>query len=76
MSQCAAIYNLSTQPEPFGRTMIEALSLGRPVIAWNYGGAAESVGELFPQGLVAAGNEQALKRRHCNCCQAIATAFA
>jgi glycosyltransferase involved in cell wall biosynthesis len=62
MSQCTAIYNLSTQPEPFGRTMIEALSLGRPVIAWNYGGAAESVGELFPQGLVAAGNEQALKK--------------
>ena len=60
MSQCAAIYNLSTHPEPFGRTMIEALSLGRPVIAWNYGGAAESVGELFPDGLVAVGNEQAL----------------
>ncbi len=60
MSQCAAIYNLSTHPEPFGRTMIEALSLGRPVIAWNYGGAAESVGELFPPGLVAVGNEQAL----------------
>ena len=40
--------------------MIEALSLGRPVIAWNYGGAAESVGELFPHGLVAVGNEQAL----------------
>ena len=60
MSQCAAIYNLSTHPEPFGRTMIEALSLGRPVIAWNYGGAAESVGELFPHGLVAVGNEQAL----------------
>ncbi|MEC8807500.1 MAG: glycosyltransferase family 4 protein [Pseudomonadota bacterium] len=60
MSQCAAIYNLSTHPEPFGRTMIEALSLGRPVIAWNYGGAAESVGELFPDGLVAVGDEQAL----------------
>jgi glycosyltransferase involved in cell wall biosynthesis len=60
MSQCAAIYNLSTQPEPFGRTMIEALSLGVSVIAWNYGGAAETVGELFPQGLVHAGDDDAL----------------
>jgi glycosyltransferase involved in cell wall biosynthesis len=60
MSQCELIYNLSTQPEPFGRTMIEALSLGKRVVAWDYGGAAESVGELFPQGLVPSGNEAKL----------------
>ncbi len=60
MSQCSIIYNLSTQPEPFGRTMIEALSLGKRVIAWDYGGAAESVGKLFPQGLVASANEAEL----------------
>jgi glycosyltransferase involved in cell wall biosynthesis len=40
--------------------MIEALSLGIPVIAWNYGGAAETVGELFPAGLVHAGDDDAL----------------
>ncbi len=62
LSQCSIIYNLSTQPEPFGRTIIEALSLGRAVVAWDYGGAAESLGELFPQGLVVAGDEEALKR--------------
>lgn len=55
-----AVYNLSTHPEPFGRTMIEALSLGRPVIAWNYGGAAESVASLFPDGLVEPHNEDEL----------------
>lgn len=55
-----AVYNLSTHAEPFGRTMIEALSLGRPVIAWNYGGAAESVATLFPDGLVDVGDEAAL----------------
>ena len=63
MSQCNIIYNLSTQPEPFGRTMIEALSLGKRVVAWDYGGAAESVGELFPQGLVANANEAELITR-------------
>ena len=60
MSQCSIIYNLSTQPEPFGRTMIEALSLGKRVVAWAYGGAAESVGEIFPQGLVPSADEAAL----------------
>lgn len=55
-----AVYNLSTHAEPFGRTMIEALSIGRPVIAWNYGGAAESVASLFPDGLVDVGDEAAL----------------
>ncbi|MEM1436531.1 MAG: glycosyltransferase family 4 protein [Pseudomonadota bacterium] len=60
LSQCRVTYNLSTHPEPFGRTMIEALSLGIPVVAWNYGGAAESVAELFPLGLVPPQNEGAL----------------
>ena len=32
--------------------MIEAMSLGIPVIAWNYGGAAESLAAQFPSGLV------------------------
>ena len=40
--------------------MIEALSLGKRVVAWAYGGAAESVGELFPQGLVPSADEAAL----------------
>lgn len=60
LSQCRVTYNLSTHPEPFGRTMIEALSLGVPVVAWNYGGAAESVAALFPQGLVPPEDETAL----------------
>lgn len=56
LSQCQVTYNLSTHAEPFGRTMIESLSLGVPVVAWNYGGAAESVATLFPQGLVPVGD--------------------
>ena len=33
----------SLKPEPFGRTVIEAQAMGRPVIATNHGGAAETI---------------------------------
>jgi glycosyltransferase involved in cell wall biosynthesis len=33
----------SLKPEPFGRTVIEAQAMGRPVIAANHGGAAETI---------------------------------
>ena len=33
----------STVPEPFGRVAIEAGAMGRPVVAFNHGGAVESV---------------------------------
>jgi glycosyltransferase involved in cell wall biosynthesis len=33
----------SLHPEPFGRTIIEAQAMGRPVIAANHGGAAETI---------------------------------
>ena len=46
------VFNLSQTPEPFGRTMIEAIACGAKVIGWNHGGASEILSELFPQGLV------------------------
>lgn len=47
------VYNLSDQPpEAFGRTVLEALSIGTPVLAWNQGGPAEQLQQLFPFGLV------------------------
>jgi len=33
----------STIPEPFGRVAVEAGAMGRPVVAFNHGGAVESV---------------------------------
>ena len=33
----------SLKPEPFGRILIEAQAMGRPVVAFNHGGAIESV---------------------------------
>ena len=46
------VYNLSQTPEPFGRTMIEAIACGTKVVGWNHGGASEILKKLFPQGLV------------------------
>ena len=56
-------FNLSTHPEPFGRTVIEALSLGTPVVAFDSGGPAETVGACFPGGLVPDGDFEALVAR-------------
>jgi glycosyltransferase involved in cell wall biosynthesis len=40
-SACDVIINASLQPEPFGLSIIEALSVGKPVIAPNEGGPVE-----------------------------------
>jgi len=50
-SLSSAVCNLSNRPEPFGRTVIEALALGVPVVAYNNGGPAESLKACFPEGL-------------------------
>lgn len=47
-----AILSLSTKPESFGRTAVEAISLGRAVIAYNHGGVGETLGSIYPVGLV------------------------
>jgi glycosyltransferase involved in cell wall biosynthesis len=46
------VCHLSTKPEPFGRTVTEALASGTPVAAFNRGGAAETLQACFPDGLV------------------------
>ena len=55
------VYNLSIQPEPFGRTTIEAISCGTPVAGWRHGGTQEILEDLFPQGLAELGNTDELK---------------
>ena len=53
MAASELILNLSNDPpEAFGRTVLESLSLGRPVLAWNHGGVAETLARMFPQGAV------------------------
>ena len=50
MSISDVVVSLANIPEAFGRTALEALSLGVPVIAYKHGGAAEVLGEIFPEG--------------------------
>ena len=59
-----AVFNLSNDPpEAFGRTVLETLCLGCPMIAWNHGGAAEILAEMFPQGAVGLLDYQQLEAR-------------
>jgi glycosyltransferase involved in cell wall biosynthesis len=46
------VCHMSTKPEPFGRTVTEALASGTPVVAYHRGGAAETLQACFPRGLV------------------------
>ena len=57
---CDLVLQLSRKPEAFGRTVIEALSVGRPVIGWAHGGVGELLAELEPRGAVPAFNEDCL----------------
>jgi glycosyltransferase involved in cell wall biosynthesis len=50
------VYSLSLQPEAFGRTTIEALSLGVPVIGYAHGGVSEQLAALLPEGGIDVGN--------------------
>ena len=49
---------MSTEPEAFGRTTIEALSLGRPVIGYSHGGVKEQLELVLSDGLVPVGSIQ------------------
>ena len=60
MSVSDLVLSLSSKPESFGRTVLEALSLGRPVAGFCHGGVEEILRTLYPQGLIAPGDEDAL----------------
>jgi glycosyltransferase involved in cell wall biosynthesis len=55
------VLSLSNKPESFGRTVIEALSLGVPVIGYDHGGVGEVLGNTFPTGAVPKGDVEALR---------------
>lgn len=46
------VLQLSRKPEAFGRTVVEALSVGRRVLGWAHGGVGELLAQLQPQGAV------------------------
>ena len=57
------ILQLSTQPEAFGRTVLEALALCRPVLGYAHGGVGELLAELYPAGRVPTADEARLVER-------------
>jgi glycosyltransferase involved in cell wall biosynthesis len=57
------VLQLSTRPEAFGRTVLEALSLGRPVLGYAHGGVGEQLATHFPAGAVAPADADALFER-------------
>lgn len=54
---------LSRKPESFGRTVAEALALGRPVIGYDHGGVGEILAEIYPAGAVPPDDRKTLVAR-------------
>jgi glycosyltransferase involved in cell wall biosynthesis len=59
----ALVLQLSTYPESFGRTVLEALSLCRPVLGYAHGGVGDLLAELYPAGRIAPGDREKLVER-------------
>jgi glycosyltransferase involved in cell wall biosynthesis len=58
---CDLVLQLSRKPEAFGRTVVEALAVGRAVLGWDHGGVGELLHELQPEGAVPAFDPLALR---------------
>jgi len=54
------VLQLSRKPESFGRTVLEALSVGRRVLGWAHGGVGETLRTVQPDGAVVPFDEAAL----------------
>lgn len=50
------VFSLSSKPESFGRTVLEALNLGTPVVGYSHGGVGEILSDVFPTGAVPVGD--------------------
>lgn len=46
------VFSLAREPEAFGRTTVEALSLGVPVIGYDHGGVSEQLAQILPEGAI------------------------
>jgi len=59
----SAVLSLSTKPESFGRTTLEPLALGVPVVGYDHGGVGEILRAVYPPGAVPLREARALKER-------------
>lgn len=57
---CDVTLSLTLQPESFGKTTLEALSLGRPVAGYEHGGVGEQLEQFLPDGMVPPHDTQAM----------------
>ncbi|MEM6391889.1 MAG: glycosyltransferase family 4 protein [Planctomycetota bacterium] len=58
-----AVVSLSTKPESFGRAVLEAVRLGRPVVGYDHGGVGEVLAEVYSEGRTPLGDREALVDR-------------
>jgi glycosyltransferase involved in cell wall biosynthesis len=70
VSDMAAVYNglsvvlsASTSPEPLGTVIIEAMTMARPIIAPDHGGATEMIEDGVTGLLFRAGDAQSLAEK-------------
>ncbi|MDH4134826.1 MAG: glycosyltransferase family 4 protein, partial [Gammaproteobacteria bacterium] len=61
MAVSDVVLSLSLDPEAFGRVSLEALTLGKPVAAYDHGGVAEQLAAVFPEGRVSVGDVAVLE---------------
>jgi len=66
MSISDIVFSLSSIPESFGRTVIESIKLGTPVIGLNHGGVGEQLSMIFPEGLVDLNVKNLLQKKTVN----------
>ena len=57
------VVSVNKKAESFGRTVLEALCMGTPVVAYALGGVAEIMQAILPDGLVEPGDEQQLAHK-------------
>jgi len=60
MAVCRVVVHASIAPEPFGRVLLEAMALGRAVVATRDGGPGEIIASGHDGLLVAAGDSRAM----------------
>ena len=63
LSISSVVFSLTQQPESFGRTTLEALALGKPVIGYEHGGVGEILDALLPSGKTPLGDTEAVINR-------------
>jgi len=66
MSISDITFSLSSLPEAFGRTVIESIKLGTPVIGYNHGGVGEQLKIIFPEGMIKKNNKKDLTKKTLN----------